>query len=62
MELVPPGEEMFLMRRMGNREVHADRQQMNAVDAFNKMHSGYRVKVERSNGEWEGSGENGNAC
>ena len=39
------GEEMYIMRRIGVREV-PDPTNMNAVDAYNKMHAGYRIKVE----------------
>jgi DDE superfamily endonuclease len=39
------GEEMFIMRRVGQRELPEDAQ-MEAVDIYNRMHVGFRVRVE----------------
>lgn len=39
------GEEMFIMRRIGRREV-PDEENLEVVDAFNAMHAGFRVRVE----------------
>ena len=39
------GEEMFIMRRLGRREIPEDGD-MEVIDAFNAMHAGYRVRVE----------------
>jgi DDE superfamily endonuclease len=39
------GEEMFIMRRVGRREV-PDESDMGAIDLYNRMHAGYRVRVE----------------
>ncbi|KAH9105811.1 hypothetical protein AeMF1_018458 [Aphanomyces euteiches] len=41
------GEEMFIMRRIGSREF-ADGVDISRINLFNKMHAGYRIKV-----EWE---------
>ena len=39
------GTEMFIMRRIQGQEMGADIQQ-STVDAWNKMHAGYRIQVE----------------
>jgi hypothetical protein len=39
------GEEMYIMPRIRHREVPEDTN-MHAIDAYNKMHAGYRIKVE----------------
>ena len=39
------GEEMYIMRRLGEREIPGDPNLL-AIDAYNKMHAGYRVAVE----------------
>jgi hypothetical protein len=39
------GEEMFIMRRVGRREIPDDGD-VEVTDAFNAMHAGYRVRVE----------------
>jgi hypothetical protein len=39
------GEEMFIMRRVGRREI-PEGSDMEAVDLYNKMHAGHRVQVE----------------
>ena len=39
------GEKMFIMRRLGRREIPEDGD-VEVIDAFNAMHAGYRVRVE----------------
>jgi hypothetical protein len=39
------GEEMFVMRRLGRWEL-APRHDLEAVHAYNKMHEGYKLRVE----------------
>jgi hypothetical protein len=39
------GGDMYIMRHVGTRELHADAD-LSTVRAFNKMHVGYRVRVE----------------
>jgi hypothetical protein len=39
------GEEMFIMRRVGQRKLPEDAQ-MEAVDMYNRMHAGFRFRVE----------------
>jgi hypothetical protein len=41
------GEVVFIMRRVDRREIPADaEEELSAIDAFNKMHAGYRIQVE----------------
>jgi hypothetical protein len=42
------GEDMFIMRRVDRREIpdDADEHELSAIDAYNKMHAGYRIQVE----------------
>jgi hypothetical protein len=42
------GEDAFIMRRVDRREIpdDADQNELSAIDAYNKMHAGYRIQVE----------------
>ena len=42
------GEDAFIMRRVDRREIpeDADENELSAINAYNKMHAGYRIQVE----------------